>query len=107
MRKTIRIEQKTTTQDSFGEQQFAWNIVCIRRASIGRADGRELFSANERSARVPTIFITRFPRDVAVLPQMRLICDGVLYDILSAVDPDGYKAEMRIACLELTNEPTT
>ena len=105
MRKIIRVEQKTSTPDAAGEAQFSWSLVCQRHAAVDRANGRELFSANQRSARVPSVFVTRFPRDLTVLPQMRLTCDGILYDILSAYDPDGYRDILRIVCEQLVNEP--
>lgn len=105
MRKVIRIEQRTTTRDSAGEPLTQWSLVCERRAQIIRTPGRETWAVAQRSARVPTTFLIRFPRDLTIRPQMRLTCDNVLYDIVSTFDPDGLKAELEITCLELTNEP--
>jgi SPP1 family predicted phage head-tail adaptor len=106
MRKLVRIEKKTQLQDSTGEPKFSWELVGSPRAEKLQAPGRELWSAAERSGRVPTVFRIHHPRaDYAVKPQMRLTCDGVLYDIVSAYDPDGMKVDLLITCDELVNEP--
>jgi SPP1 family predicted phage head-tail adaptor len=107
MRTLIRIEKKTEQQDAAGEPRFAWSLVGSPRAEKLQAPGREVWSAAERSGRVPTIFKIRHPRsDYTVKPQMRLTCDGVLYDIVSTYDPDGRKIDLLITCEELVNEPT-
>lgn len=105
MRKQVRIEQRTTQPDAAGEPQVIWSLLCTARAQIERAAGAEVWSGNERSGRVPTVFTTRFRADVTVLPKMRLTCDGVLYDIKSAIDPDGMRAELELTCEELVEEP--
>lgn len=106
MRKQIVLELKTSQPDAAGERVFSWLPVAKRRAEKLQTPGRELWSAAQRSARVPTIFRIRHPRsDFDVLPQMRLTCDGVLYDVISAVDPDGRQVDMHITCDELVNEP--
>jgi SPP1 family predicted phage head-tail adaptor len=106
MRKQIRIEERTTTQDAAGEQVFVWNLVGSPRAEKIQTPGREVWSAAERNARVPTVFRIRHPRtDYTVKPQMRVTCDGVLFDILSAHDPDGMKVDLVLTCNELVNEP--
>jgi SPP1 family predicted phage head-tail adaptor len=104
-RKIVVIEQRTSIPDGSGEPQMTWQFFMQRRASIVKTVGREIWTANERSGRVPTTFSIRFPRQLTVLPQMRLTCDGVLYDILSASDPDGMKAELVLTCLEYVGEP--
>jgi SPP1 family predicted phage head-tail adaptor len=105
MRKVIRVEERSTLPDSAGEQLVNWTLVLEQRAAITRAPGREAWSASERSGRVPTEFRTRWRADVKVVPRMRLICDGSLYNIISAIDPDGMRAELVITCEELVEEP--
>lgn len=107
MRKVVRVEKQTQTKDAAGEPLTQWSLVFERRAQIIRTPGRELWMSQERSGRIPTTFIIRFPRDdnMTVLPQMRLTCDGRLYDIVSAIDPDGLKAELEITCVEYVNNP--
>lgn len=107
-RKQIKLELRTSQPDAAGEPVFSFTFVAKRRAEKLQTPGRELWSAAQRSARVPTIFKIRHPRDdFDVLPQMRLTCDGVLYDVISAVDPDGRRIDMLVTCDELVNEPAT
>lgn len=105
MRKRIRIEQRTSTRDSYGEQVQSWSLVCERWAAIVKTPGIEVWASEQRLGRVPTTYVMRYPRDITILPQMRLTCDGALYDIKSAIDPDGMKAELHITCMQLVNDP--
>lgn len=106
MRKTVVIQQRTSTPDTAGEPGAIWATFITRRAAIVRLPGVERWIAQGRVPKVPTTFVMRYPRTVKVFPQMRLVCDGVIYDIISAIDPDGMKAELQLTCMELTNEPT-
>jgi SPP1 family predicted phage head-tail adaptor len=106
MRLQVRIEKRTTAPDPAGERVTSWVLVALRRAEKLQTPGRELWVAAQRAGRVPTIFKLRHPRsDFEVKPQMRLTCDGKLYDIISAHDPDGRQADLLVTCEELVNEP--
>lgn len=107
MRHVVRIEQRATVQDAVGEEVHAWSLVCERRAEMLPAPGAEVWSSQERSARVPTAFKMRWPRGLTILPQMRLICERRLYNIVSAVPVDGLKADLLLSCEELVGEPTS
>jgi SPP1 family predicted phage head-tail adaptor len=108
LRLQVRIEERTAQQATSGEPVFAWNLVGTPRAEKLQTPGREVWSAAQRSGRVPTIFKIRHPRtDYTVKPQMRLTCDGVLFDIISASDPDGRKVDLLITCEEQVNEPVS
>ena len=107
MRHQVRIEKRTQAPDAAGELQTGWVLVAQRRAEKLSTPGREVWTAAQRAARVPTIFKLRHPRtDFEVLPQMRLTCDGKLYDIISAHDPDGRQVDLLVTCDELVNEPS-
>jgi len=108
MRQVIIIEQRTSNLAGAVEPQVVWLHVATRRAEKVQTPGREVFSAAERSGRVPTVFRIRHPRaDFDVLPQMRITHDGKLYNLLAASDPDGLKVDLILTCDELVNEPTT
>lgn len=107
MRNVVRIESRTPVQDGSGEQSFTWNLVLSRMAERLPLPGREIWSAAERSARIPTMFKMRWPKTAEVLPQMRLICRGKVYDIISAINVDGRDVDLLVSCDELVNEPVT
>lgn len=101
MRHLVRIEKRTSVQDATGEPELVWEILAERRAELVASTGREVFSQG-REGRVPTLFRMRFLD--GVLPQMRLLYDERVFNILSAVDPDGRGAELLVTTEELVGE---
>ncbi len=107
MRHQVRIEQRSTTQDASGDPLPSWVPFAIRRCAISRMSGREVFSSEERQGRIPTVFHLRYLD--GVMPAMRAILPAVppkqpkdrVFNILSAVDPDGMRAELLITAEEL------
>lgn len=106
MREVVRIESRTTSQDANGEQVASWSLVLERRAQMVATPGAELWSSKERTARVPTVFRMRYPTDAVVLPQMRLVCRGRVFNIISAIDESGRRTDLLVSCEELIGEPT-
>lgn len=106
MRDVVRIEERSSAQDALGEPVTTWTLVCERYAEKLPVPGREIWSANQRVAKLPTVFKMRWPKEVEIKPQMRLICKGKLYDILSAVDFEGRETDLILSCEELVGEPT-
>ena len=102
MRYQVRIESRSSVQDSAGEPELIWQSFASRRAELARTPGREIF-AQGREARVPTVWKLRFLDGVT--PGMRLLCRGKVYDIISAIDPDGRRAETVITSQELVGTP--
>lgn len=105
MREVVRIEQRSPSQDVNGELVASWSLVLERRAELLATPGGEVWSSNSRSARVPTVFRMRYPTTATVLPQMRLVCRGRVFNITSAVDEDGRRTDMLVSCDELVGEP--
>lgn len=104
-RERIRIEERSSTLDAAGEQVTTWALVGDRAAERLETPGREIWTGRERSGRIPTVFKMRYPRDFAVVPRMRVVCESRVYDILSATDPTGLKVDMLLTCEELVEEP--
>lgn len=104
MRHRVRIEQRSGVQDASGEPNLTWSTFAERFASMKATPGTEVFSSEKRSGRVPTVFQLRYL--AGVKPQMRLthIKTGQVFDILSASDPDGKRAELVITTVEHTEE---
>jgi SPP1 family predicted phage head-tail adaptor len=102
MRHRVTIQQRATGTDAAGGMLNTWEDFARRRASIDRTTGSELWGSAQRSARVPTVFRLRFLE--GVVPKMRLLCGGAVYNILSAVDQEGRKAELVITAEELVEE---
>jgi SPP1 family predicted phage head-tail adaptor len=107
-REVIQLQQRSSIQGADGEPLATWEVVLTRRAEKLQLPGSEIYSGYERSGRIPTVFKIRHPRsDLNVVPRMRVICEGKLFDIISATDPDGTKVDMFLTCEELVEEPTS
>lgn len=105
MRQVVTIERRSTIQDAAGEPELRWLLVFKGRAELARATGREVEAAQQRQGRVPTTFKLRFLS--GVLPGMRLLHAEKVFDIKSAIDPDGRRRELVITADELVEEPVT
>ena len=106
MRFSLRIDQRSSSQDASGGQVDVWNQFHTCRAQIERTPGSEIWDANQRQGRVPVVFgIRYFP---GVLPSMRVIFkrDGIekVHNIISAIDPDGLRVELLLTTQELVEE---
>lgn len=102
MRDVVRIEQRAEDQDAAGEPRLSWNLLYERRAEVVRSPGGEVEANQQRQGRVPTTFKLRYLPDLE--PGMRLICREKVYDIKSAIDPDGRRRETLITAEERVEE---
>lgn len=107
MRDRIRIERRSTVQDVNGEESPTWVLVAERSAEKLAFPGREIWSSNERVARVPTVFKMRFPKSFTVEPNMRITHKRKFYNVISAIDELGSEVDLLVSCDELVGEPTS
>ena len=103
MRETVTIERRSMQQSDSGMPKLEWLLVATRRAAVAAAAGSEQWAAQQQAPRVPMVFRLRYLS--GVLPSMRLLWDSRLFDIVSAVDPDGRRVELVINTLEQVGEP--
>lgn len=93
MRHRIIIQAPPTGQDDAGANYGAWTTFATVYAEMRRGPvGREVEAAAQTQARVPVEFRIRYK--AGVLPSFRVVHDSGVYYIVSAVDPDGRKAEL-------------
>lgn len=92
MRHQIRIEARSTIQDTSGEQHQSWTEFATRRAAVERARGSEVWASAQRSGRVPVVFHLRWLDGVTA--GMRVVFEGRVHNILSAVDQEGLGEEL-------------
>jgi SPP1 family predicted phage head-tail adaptor len=87
LRHRVTIEAPTETQNEFGEPVAGWKPFIEAWASREDLAGRETFQAQQVSAEVTTRFWLRYVDGITA--KMRLISDGVVYNVHSVADPDG------------------
>jgi head-tail adaptor len=105
MRFHVRIERPSAEQGPSGQPVDEWLLFAARRAARkAGAIGSEAMAPQQRFARAPVLWKLRWLAGVEGHTEMRLVSDGKVYEIISAVDPDGLKAELHINSLERVGE---
>lgn len=96
MDRRITIERRDVTGKSdSGEDIYGWVLVVTRWAEFIANRGQEQFNALQKRAESDGIFrIRHYP---GVAPEMRVQCDGEIYDITAVTPMRG-----RVTGLELT-----
>jgi SPP1 family predicted phage head-tail adaptor len=89
LRHRVTIEAPSEGQDAYGEPASTWTPVTQVWASREDLTGREAYAAQQVRAEVTTRFGMRF-RD-GITAKMRLLSDGIAYNVASVADPDGRK----------------
>ena len=82
----ITIQVASDMKDSFGQQVKTWTDFKTVWAALETQTGSEAFVAEQRRSRASVIFRIRFV--AAVLPQMRVLHRGEVYDIDDVSEPD-------------------
>jgi len=100
LRHRIQIQQKTVTQNTYGEEIVAWAELTTVWGSVEDLSGREFYEARQvPAAEVTTRVCIRYRSDVE--PTMRVIHGGRTLEIVSVLDPEGRKRETILMCREL------
>lgn len=102
MRHQVVIQVRSTAQDTYGEQVQSWTEFATRRALVERSRGSEIWASAQRSGRVPVVFHLRYLDGVT--PGMRVLFDGRVHNILSAIDQEGRGEELILTTEELVGE---
>lgn len=97
-RHSITIQQVAVTKDGLGGQIKTWSDFRTKvRAEKITSGGREFYAAQKLNADVQVVFRVRYVAGITT--KMRVLHEGVEYDILRAADPDGMGRELHISCL--------
>ena len=98
------IEQLTQTVSN-GETVDTYSTLASRWFSIRALSAREMQIAGLTQALVSHEIETHYY--AAIKPSMRIVCEGRVFQIIGAVDPDGRKAVSRLQVIEVVNLTTT
>lgn len=83
-------------QDSYGQPITTWPLYRRARAFIEPLNGRELFAAQQVNAETTTRMTIRY--FAGLDPRMRIVHEGVIYNIHSIIDPEMRHAWLVIMC---------
>jgi SPP1 family predicted phage head-tail adaptor len=94
LRHRISFEVPEEIRNEYGEAERFWVPILTTSASREDLAGREYFAAEQMQSEVTTRFRIRWRS--GILPTMRIVSEGVVYDVRSVQDPDGRKRELII-----------
>lgn len=100
LRDRVRLERLVATTDSHGGHASAWSVIDTVWALVRPGEGREALEADQVTAALSTDVWLRFRSDVSV--RDRILHGARTLQIVGAVDPDGRRHWLRLACREVT-----
>lgn len=89
----IEIQQKTLTQDSYGEPIETWQTLFPAWAEVKEIKGEERFARSQEKAEIDTVFVIRYRRNLS--PLMRVLYEGREYNIQSLAEV-GRRVDLEI-----------
>ncbi len=98
-RHRITLQELVTGQDEAGQPVDMWQDVATVWAAVEPLRGREYFAAQQVQAEVTTRIRIRYRRGIR--PEMRVLYDGRLFNILSVIDPEERHVELQLMCREV------
>ncbi len=102
LNRKVRIQQQGSAQDASGQPLDVWDDVLTPWAQVAASTTRtqQRFSAAGFTAMVTYVVTIRFPRLVQIRSGMRLLLDGLEYDIQYVENPDGGRVQLNLYCVQ-------
>lgn len=98
-RHRVTLQQRAADQDEAGQPVDTWKDVATVWGAVEPLRGREYFAAAQVQAEVTTRIRIRYCRGIR--PDMRVLYDGRLFNILSVIDPEERHRELQLMCREV------
>ncbi|WP_374711533.1 phage head closure protein [Symbiobacterium terraclitae] len=98
-RQRVTLQQHVVGQDEYGQPIDTWQDVATVWAAVEPLRGREYFAAHQVQAEVTTRIRIRYRRGIR--PEMRVLYDGRVFNILSVIDPEERHRELQLMCREV------
>lgn len=95
LRSRLEIQEKTETYDSYGRVETTWTPFASIWGEITQISGRESWANDRVLNDLSVAFRIRFRPGIR--PDMRVVFEGVQYEIVQKVDPTGKRAELILA----------
>lgn len=98
LRHRITLQERVASKDSFGAEMETWKDISTVWAMVEPLSGREYFAAQQVNAEVTTKVTIRYIKSIK--PEMRVVFEDRVFDILSVICVDERKVEMQLMCKE-------
>jgi len=99
LRHRIKIQQRSTTQNSFGEVLDNWVDVATVWAKVEGLNGREFFAAYQTNTNITYRVKIRYRSDIK--QDMRIVFKDKILNIKAIISPDGVNNELYLMCEEV------
>lgn len=99
-RHRVKIEQVTSTQNTYGERVETWTKYLDTWARIEPLQGREYWNAKQDVSEVNTKITMRY--QAGVVPAMRVVNNTTdIYDIESVINVKNANRELQLMCKQV------
>lgn len=100
-RHVITIQQKTGTQNDYGEEIEDWVDVVTIRAGIYPINGKEFFAAETVNSEITHKVNMRYIPNKTITPDMRIRFQDRYLQILSVINFQEKNVELQLMCKEI------
>lgn len=103
LNRRLRIQSRSTLQDTFGAQQFAWTEIAVIWADIQPLAGRELENAQRIASEVSHQIVVRYQpifADTRVVAGYRGLYNGRIFNIHASMIEDERNAVVTLLASE-------
>jgi SPP1 family predicted phage head-tail adaptor len=104
LRTPVNVQQQSSTQDDYGQQQTSWTTILSTRAAIRTLTLSERSSASGYNSQATHRITLRYQSDVSLIAGMQIAYDSHIY-ILQAIE-NVLERNRVITCLALEQTPT-
>ena len=99
LRQRVTIQDKSVSQNTYGEEVITWVDEAIVWAAVEPLRGREFLEGKQITAEVSTRI--RIRHRSGIVPEMRVVFGSVIYDIHSIIHIEERKREIHLMCQEI------
>ena len=101
LRQRVTIQDKSVTQNTYGEEVITWDDVDTVWAAVEPLRGREFLDGKQITAEVSTRI--RIRHRSGITPEMRVEFGSIVYDIHSIIHIEEREREIHLMCQEIIN----
>jgi SPP1 family predicted phage head-tail adaptor len=99
LRHRVTIQEYTESQNTYGEVTKSWVDFATVWAAMEPARGREFWESQQINAETTSTVVLRYL--AGVKPEMRVLYDGRVFQILSVINPDERNRELQLRVKEV------
>lgn len=98
LRHQITLQQAVESQDAYGAVTVVWSDVATVRAAYEPQSGKEAYAEAQQQAEAVVRFRIRYR--AGIVPKMRILFDGRVFDIQSVIDVYGRRKQLQLMAIE-------